>query len=88
MVIIGLSSARHVTNFMAGWRVRGTDREFRQSALAESSRSRLNARARRMTSIDKLQIRGIRSFSPNSAQTLEFQKPLTLCAAPLLVPTR
>ena len=33
-----------------------------------------------MTSIDKLQIRGIRSFSPNSAQTLEFQKPLTLCA--------
>jgi len=31
-----------------------------------------------MTSIDKLQIRGIRSFSPNSAQTLEFQKPLTL----------
>ena len=39
-----------------------------------------------MTSIDKLQIRGIRSFSPNSAQTLEFQKPLTLCAHPLPAP--
>lgn len=39
-----------------------------------------------MTSIDKLQIRGIRSFSPNSAQTLEFQKPLTLCVQPLPAP--
>lgn len=31
-----------------------------------------------MTSIDKLQIRGIRSFSPVDHQTLQFQKPLTL----------
>ena len=35
-----------------------------------------------MTSIDKLQIRGIRSFSPVDHQTLQFQKPLTLCACP------
>ena len=31
-----------------------------------------------MTSIDKLQIRGIRSFSPNAVQNIEFYKPLTL----------
>ncbi len=32
-----------------------------------------------MTSIDKMSIRGIRSFSPNDApQVIEFYKPLTL----------
>ncbi len=33
-----------------------------------------------MTSIDKLAIRGIRAFSPNELQVIEFYKPLTLCA--------
>ena len=41
-----------------------------------------------MTSIDKLQIRGIRSFSPVDHQTLQFQKPLTLCARPPRPPLR
>ena len=31
-----------------------------------------------MTSIDKMSIRGIRSFSPNETQVIEFFKPLTL----------
>jgi len=31
-----------------------------------------------MTSIEKLSIRGIRSYSPNSAQVIQFDKPLTL----------
>ena len=31
-----------------------------------------------MTSIEKLSIRGIRSYSPNSAQGIQFDKPLTL----------
>ena len=31
-----------------------------------------------MTSIDKLSIRGIRSFSPVEPQIIEFHKPLTL----------
>ena len=31
-----------------------------------------------MTSIDKLAIRGIRSFSPADTQVIEFFKPLTL----------
>ena len=31
-----------------------------------------------MSSIDKLQIRGIRSFSPNKDETIEFYSPLTI----------
>ena len=31
-----------------------------------------------MGSIDKLTIRGIRSFNPNTEEKIEFQKPLTL----------
>ena len=33
-----------------------------------------------MTSVEKLSIRGIRSFSPNKAEIIEFYKPLTLYA--------
>jgi DNA repair protein RAD50 len=31
-----------------------------------------------MTSIDKLSIQGIRSFSPTQSSTIEFFKPLTI----------
>lgn len=31
-----------------------------------------------MSSVDKLQIRGIRSFSPNRDETIEFYAPLTM----------
>lgn len=31
-----------------------------------------------MTQVEKLGIRGVRSFSPNSEQRIEFYKPLTL----------
>lgn len=31
-----------------------------------------------MSSVDKLQIRGIRSFSPNKDETIEFYSPLTM----------
>lgn len=31
-----------------------------------------------MSSVDKLQIRGIRSFSPNRDETIEFYSPLTM----------
>jgi DNA repair exonuclease SbcCD ATPase subunit len=34
-----------------------------------------------MTSIHKMSIQGIRSFSPKDKQVIEFYKPLTLCAA-------
>ena len=34
-----------------------------------------------MTSIEKLSIKGVRSFSPNVEQVIEFHKPLTLYAA-------
>ena len=34
-----------------------------------------------MTSIEKLSIKGIRSFSPNTEQVIEFHKPLTVYAA-------
>lgn len=36
------------------------------------------APAVRMTSIDKLLIQGIRSFSPQNRNVIEFYKPLTL----------
>ena len=35
-----------------------------------------------MSSIEKLTIRGIRSFNPNEEQKIEFQKPLTLILGP------
>ena len=31
-----------------------------------------------MTSIEKLAIQGIRSYSPNTQQIIEFEKPLTI----------
>lgn len=40
-----------------------------------------------MTSIEKLSIRGIRSFSPNDPQVIEFHKPLTLCVLILHIAT-
>jgi hypothetical protein len=33
---------------------------------------------RKMTTLNKLQIRGIRSFSPNRDETIEFYSPLTM----------
>ena len=65
-------------------RKRNSGRTFRLARTPPPPSARVCAREPSrlgsMASIDKMSIRGIRSFSPTETQVIEFYKPLTLCA--------